>query len=190
MSFCENQRGSPVTPKSADEEGRNLKSHLKFETVDSSMADQANFNSSENVPPSVEPDVDGIVAENCLNSLNRQDNQQTEQTTQTQSQTLYQPSTLHSSELNINLPMNQSDNNGSPIENDYPVPTSLDDLVSILHRELGDKGIDEMDKVNVARVKAIMENYSSNFDDWKQYAYFDHGRYTRNLVDKGGFLFL
>jgi cysteine dioxygenase len=32
----------------------------------------------------------------------------------------------------------------------------------------------------------LMESYSSNADDWEQYAMFDHSRaYTRNLVDDG-----
>ena len=62
---------------------------------------------------------------------------------------------------------------------------SLDGLCQALHRELGDKGIDQMDKVDVERVKKLMEAYSSNNKDWEQYAHFDDGRYTRNLVDAG-----
>ncbi|KAG0208573.1 Cysteine dioxygenase [Mortierella sp. NVP41] len=65
-----------------------------------------------------------------------------------------------------------------------PVPASLDELVKLLHAELGSNGLDS-EGVDVDRVKALMTNYISNEDDWAKYAHFDKGRYTRNLVDDG-----
>lgn len=65
-----------------------------------------------------------------------------------------------------------------------PVPISLDELVKLLHAELGSNGLDS-EGVDVARVQALMTNYVSNEEDWKKYAHFDKGRYTRNLVDDG-----
>ncbi|KAG9327506.1 hypothetical protein KVV02_000455 [Mortierella alpina] len=65
-----------------------------------------------------------------------------------------------------------------------PVPTDLDDLVRLLHIELGAKGLD-CEGVDVDRVQKLMSNYTSNQADWAKYALFDKGRYTRNLVDDG-----
>ncbi|KAF9168038.1 hypothetical protein DFQ26_001741 [Actinomortierella ambigua] len=65
-----------------------------------------------------------------------------------------------------------------------PVPQTLDELVKMLHEELGSCGL-TCDGVDVERVKQLMANYTSNNDDWKKYAMFDKGRYTRNLVDDG-----
>ncbi|KAF9201273.1 Cysteine dioxygenase [Podila verticillata] len=65
-----------------------------------------------------------------------------------------------------------------------PVPKSLDELVELLHKELGANGL-TCEGVDVDRVQALMTNYQSNEEDWKKYAYFDKGRYTRNLVDDG-----
>ncbi|KAF9956331.1 Cysteine dioxygenase [Modicella reniformis] len=65
-----------------------------------------------------------------------------------------------------------------------PVPKDLDDLVRLLHIELGTSGLDSED-VDVERVQQLMANYKSNMRDWKKYALFDKGRYTRNLVDDG-----
>ncbi|KAJ3266198.1 Cysteine dioxygenase [Chytriomyces hyalinus] len=64
-------------------------------------------------------------------------------------------------------------------------PTSLADLCSMLHQELGDKGINEMAKIDVERIKSLMESYTSDCNDWTQFSHFDEGRYTRNLVDAG-----
>ncbi|KAI7831546.1 cysteine dioxygenase type I, partial [Gamsiella multidivaricata] len=60
----------------------------------------------------------------------------------------------------------------------------LDDLVRLLHIELGANGLDS-DGVDVERVQKLMANYTSNKNDWAKYALFDKGRYTRNLVDDG-----
>ncbi|KAG0317050.1 Cysteine dioxygenase [Dissophora globulifera] len=65
-----------------------------------------------------------------------------------------------------------------------PVPTDLDDLVRLLHVELGTNGLDSKD-VDIERVQKLMANYSSKEADWSKYALFDKGRYTRNLVDDG-----
>ncbi|KAJ3116769.1 Cysteine dioxygenase [Phlyctochytrium bullatum] len=66
-------------------------------------------------------------------------------------------------------------------------PATLDDLVKALHVEMADKGIDQMDSVDVERVQRLMESYASNPQDWAQYAHFDPSgrKYTRNLVDDG-----
>ncbi|KAF8981917.1 Cysteine dioxygenase [Entomortierella lignicola] len=65
-----------------------------------------------------------------------------------------------------------------------PIPNDLDDLVRLLHLELGSDGLDS-EGVDVERVQKLMANYKSSEDDWKKYALFDKGRYTRNLVDDG-----
>ncbi|XP_076005536.1 cysteine dioxygenase type 1 [Genypterus blacodes] len=58
-------------------------------------------------------------------------------------------------------------------------PESLDELIKTLHK------IFESDSVNVEEVQNIMESYTSNPQEWMQYAKFDQYRYTRNLVDEG-----
>ncbi|GJJ78650.1 cysteine dioxygenase [Entomortierella parvispora] len=65
-----------------------------------------------------------------------------------------------------------------------PIPKDLDELVKLLHKELGANGLDSED-VDVERVQKIMANYSSNPEDWAKYAMFEKSRYTRNLVDDG-----
>lgn len=65
-----------------------------------------------------------------------------------------------------------------------PVPKDLDDLVRLLHIELGTSGL-ACEGVDVERVKTLMANYTSNQHDWEKYALFDKSRYTRNLVDDG-----
>lgn len=69
-------------------------------------------------------------------------------------------------------------------EDPVPVPKDLDDLVRLLHIELGVNGLDSKE-VDVARVQKLMASYTSNQADWQKYAMFDKGRYTRNLVDDG-----
>ncbi|KAI9330255.1 RmlC-like cupin domain-containing protein [Zopfochytrium polystomum] len=66
-----------------------------------------------------------------------------------------------------------------------PPPATLADLVARLHAALATAGIDTMGSVDVAAVQALMESYVSNADDWRRFAHFDSGRYTRNLVDAG-----
>ncbi|RKO91259.1 RmlC-like cupin domain-containing protein, partial [Blyttiomyces helicus] len=64
-------------------------------------------------------------------------------------------------------------------------PTTLDELVTLLHAELGANGLDP-DLVDVDRVQALMASYKSNPKDWDQFALFDRSKpYTRNLVDDG-----
>ncbi|KAF9585861.1 Cysteine dioxygenase [Lunasporangiospora selenospora] len=69
-----------------------------------------------------------------------------------------------------------------------PVPTSMDDLVQLLHKEMGAHGLGSAE-VDAERIQTLMANYVSNEDDWKKYALFDKGRYTRNLVDDGNGMF-
>jgi len=65
-----------------------------------------------------------------------------------------------------------------------PVPKDLNELVKLLHSELGSNGLDS-EGVDVERVQKLMANYASNPEDWAKYAMFEKGRYTRNLVDDG-----
>lgn len=58
-------------------------------------------------------------------------------------------------------------------------PRSLDELIASLHVLFED------DKVNIEDVKEVMENYTSNEEEWGKYAIYDNHRYTRNLVDEG-----
>ncbi|KAI9262046.1 RmlC-like cupin domain-containing protein [Sporodiniella umbellata] len=62
---------------------------------------------------------------------------------------------------------------------------TLQDLVQSIHQELGDEGLDS-EQIDANRIIRLMEQYSSNSDDWSQYTLFDHSRaYTRNLIDDG-----
>ncbi|KAF9027181.1 hypothetical protein CPC16_006642 [Podila verticillata] len=70
------------------------------------------------------------------------------------------------------------------ISDPVPVPKDLDDLVRLLHIELGTNGL-ACEGVDVERVKTLMASYTSNQHDWEKYALFDKNRYTRNLVDDG-----
>lgn len=65
-----------------------------------------------------------------------------------------------------------------------PTPKSLDDLVQLLHHELGSYGLDS-EKIDVQRIQSIMEAYDSNEKDWESFAMFDECKYTRNLIDDG-----
>lgn len=64
-----------------------------------------------------------------------------------------------------------------------PVPKDLSELVDVLSEEMGPHGLDTL--ADVDRIQQIMANYESNASDWNQYALFDEGRYTRNLVSAG-----
>jgi len=66
------------------------------------------------------------------------------------------------------------------------LPDAFHKLVTDLSRLLGpSSGIDSSD-VNVQELRSLMENYTSNAEDWSQYAFSDYSRgYTRNLVDEG-----
>lgn len=58
-------------------------------------------------------------------------------------------------------------------------PGTLQELIERLHELFA------TDRVNIEDVKAVMENYQSNEDDWESFSQYDHHRYTRNLVDEG-----
>lgn len=64
-------------------------------------------------------------------------------------------------------------------EKNVPVVRSLAELIAELHKVFAH------DKVNVEYVKALLNAYKSEPNDWKEYAKFDDFRYTRNLVDSG-----
>lgn len=89
--------------------------------------------------------------------------------------------TIHKMSASLSSVLNTST---ATATNPVPVPTSLDELVKLLHAELGSNGLDS-EGVDVNQVQALMTNYVSNEEDWKKYAHFDKGRYTRNLVDDG-----
>ncbi|XP_077994107.1 cysteine dioxygenase type 1-like [Glandiceps talaboti] len=61
----------------------------------------------------------------------------------------------------------------------YKKPTCVEELVQTLNT------LFDSDRVNIEEVKSVMENYSSNENDWRRFAQFDPHRYTRNLVDQG-----
>jgi len=68
----------------------------------------------------------------------------------------------------------------------YPTPTSFDHLVNLIRSELGDtKGLTCLSPDELIRLQNIIRSYTSILTEWQQYAYFDTGRYTRNLVDDG-----
>ncbi|GAB5588017.1 hypothetical protein Unana1_02917 [Umbelopsis nana] len=70
--------------------------------------------------------------------------------------------------------------------NDIIAPKTLQDLIARIHEELGPDGGLDSEHIDANHIIALMESYSSNAEDWEQYAMFDHSRaYTRNLVDDG-----
>ncbi|RDL32110.1 Uncharacterized protein BP5553_09512 [Venustampulla echinocandica] len=59
-------------------------------------------------------------------------------------------------------------------------------LVADLSTILGPSSGLNSEDVNVQELQSLMEDYVSNQEDWKQYAFSDSSRgYTRNLVDEG-----
>lgn len=59
-------------------------------------------------------------------------------------------------------------------------------LVNELSEVLGDSSGIDSDDVDVNKLKQLMLDYPSKYDDWKTYAFGDRSRaYTRNLVDEG-----
>jgi cysteine dioxygenase len=69
---------------------------------------------------------------------------------------------------------------------DAAAPRTLQDLIGRIHDKLGPNGGLDSEHIDANQIIALMESYSSNADDWEQYAMFDHSRaYTRNLVDDG-----
>lgn len=62
---------------------------------------------------------------------------------------------------------------------------TLKDLIQSIHQVLGDEGLDS-ERIDANKIIQLMEQYSSNAEDWSQYTLFDHSRaYTRNLIDDG-----
>lgn len=75
-----------------------------------------------------------------------------------------------------------------PIADEEPTdaPKNLQELIGRIHGVLGPDGGLDSEHINANDIITLMEQYSSNADDWAQYAMFDHSRaYTRNLVDDG-----
>jgi len=65
-------------------------------------------------------------------------------------------------------------------------PKDLQELIARIHYVLGSDGGLDSDHIDPNHIIGLMERYSSNADDWSQYAMFDHSRaYTRNLIDDG-----
>lgn len=59
-------------------------------------------------------------------------------------------------------------------------------LVADLSQLLGPSSGIGSDDVDVQELEGLMENYTSNTQEWSRYAFSDHSRgYTRNLVDEG-----
>ncbi|KAJ3062090.1 hypothetical protein HDU98_001998 [Podochytrium sp. JEL0797] len=67
----------------------------------------------------------------------------------------------------------------------HPAVKSLPDLVTYLHAQLDNKGLHEMERLEISQIQEAMESYVSNLEEWSQFRHFDVGRYTRNLVDGG-----
>ena len=59
------------------------------------------------------------------------------------------------------------------------VRQTLRDTIAGLHEIFAN------DDVNVNEVRDLLAAYNSCEEDWKQFAFFDPHRYTRNLVDAG-----
>ena len=74
----------------------------------------------------------------------------------------------------------------SPNQLAPPASNGFDRLVQDLRAALGpSSGIDSAD-VDPAHLQRLMEQYSSDEQDWAQYALADGSRsYTRNLIDEG-----
>lgn len=68
-------------------------------------------------------------------------------------------------------------------ESDGVVKGKFAHLLDQLHEEFSKTHID------IDTMKAILESYQSNKEDWGKFTFFDPHRYTRNLVDKGNNLF-
>lgn len=71
-------------------------------------------------------------------------------------------------------------------EVDGTVPNAFQKLVADLSAVLGPSSGLDSDDVDPADIQRLMENYTSNEQEWKIYAMGDASRtYTRNLVDEG-----
>jgi cysteine dioxygenase len=83
-------------------------------------------------------------------------------------------------ELIGNVPQSAAD------EKPADAPKNLQELIGRIHDILGPDGGLDSEHINADDIMLLMEQYSSNAEDWEQYAMFDHSRaYTRNLVDDG-----
>eukprot|EP00127_Corallochytrium_limacisporum_P002998 Clim_evm45s144 gene=Clim_evmTU45s144 len=68
---------------------------------------------------------------------------------------------------------------GPNVCKEAPVPKNLVELQDLLREALSSE------RGDIDYILAVMANYASNADDWKQYAFYAPHRYTRNLVDVG-----
>jgi cysteine dioxygenase len=66
----------------------------------------------------------------------------------------------------------------------HPRPRTFSELVHLIRHEMGDRGLADC-QVNVPRLQAMMGHYQSQSEEWREFAFFDKFRYTRNLVDDG-----
>ncbi|ORZ36975.1 RmlC-like cupin domain-containing protein [Catenaria anguillulae PL171] len=71
-----------------------------------------------------------------------------------------------------------------PTPSAVPTPKNMNDLIAHIKQEMGPHGLDSS-AIDISRITQLMSNYSSNAQDWSQFALFDPYRYTRNLVDDG-----
>jgi len=58
-------------------------------------------------------------------------------------------------------------------------PCNLEQLIAELHKIFSE------DDVNIEDVKSLMNSYKGDPAEWKKYAKYEPGKYTRNLVDEG-----
>lgn len=70
----------------------------------------------------------------------------------------------------------------SPASPAAPVYASLDDLVSLLRRELAVEPASQRPAAFIARITALLEQYRLNEEEWSKYASWKGNGYTRNLI--------
>jgi cysteine dioxygenase len=75
-------------------------------------------------------------------------------------------------------PSSASDEHGQQT----PIYASLDELVATLRAELQLEDASQRSAATVARVRALLEQFRFNAEEWQQYASFTSGAYTRNLI--------
>ncbi|KAI3645040.1 hypothetical protein MP228_011204 [Amoeboaphelidium protococcarum] len=91
-------------------------------------------------------------------------------------------------------------------QDEIPTPATFNDLVMMIRNEMKQFGLMDMDDADISRLQAIMSKFDASmvnvindcdtaqddninkehhYNDWRQYAFYDPYRYTRNLVDDG-----
>jgi cysteine dioxygenase len=79
-------------------------------------------------------------------------------------------------------PSSSSSSSAAASDGDTPIYASLDELVATLRAELAVERAAERSPATIARVRALLEQFRFNQEEWQQYASFTSGAYTRNLI--------